>query len=168
MNQFLIQHVFSHHVLTQRAFLENAVLQDGLLVAGLIAGIFLILSAKREFRRETRKRQKAFDALAARVAALAREAKRMPPAPSVKAPEPVAAVEPIAVDAPAAAPLMRPGLNLNWRVQALRLLRRGQDIAHVSTALGVSRREVELLIRVHQLASGRVPSRVLDLAGRSS
>jgi hypothetical protein len=148
-------------ILKQIAFLQDAMLQDALLVVGLIAVMILMLGAKREVRRELRKRQKAFDALAARVAALPREAKRMVP-PSSPTPEPAVA-KPAATNANAA-PVLRSRVNLNWRVQALRLLRRGQDVAHVSTALGVSRREVELLIRVHQLASGRVPSRVTVLA----
>jgi len=50
---------------------------------------------------------------------------------------------------------LRPGLNVQKRVQALRLLRRGEDIAHIAAALGVPRREVELLIRVHQLSTKR-------------
>ena len=139
----------------QITFLREAVLQDALLVAGLVAAMVLVMGAKRDFRRETRKREKALEALAAKVAALPAKVKVSPPAAPV-------AVEPDASVAAAPGVLsVRSGINLNWRVQALRMLRRGQDVAHVSTALGVSRREIELLIRVHQLASGRPVSRAI-------
>jgi hypothetical protein len=46
----------------------------------------------------------------------------------------------------------RSGMNLNRRVQALRLLRRGEDLGHIASALGVPRCEVELLVRVHRLS----------------
>jgi hypothetical protein len=48
------------------------------------------------------------------------------------------------------------GLNLSKRVHALRMLRRGEDVSHVSAALGVPRREVELLIRVQSIGRVRV------------
>jgi hypothetical protein len=153
-------------LLKQTTFLQDALLQDALLVVGLIAAMVLVVGAKRDFRRETRKREKALDALAAKVAALPAKAKA---GPSPAAVVPVEA-NPSAAASMGAAPVaagseilqqVRSGINLNWRVQALRLLRRGQDVAHVSTALGVSRREIELLIRVHQLASGRPVNRAM-------
>src|SRR2546422_712003 len=45
----------------------------------------------------------------------------------------------------------RPGLNMERRVYALHLLRRGQDAGHIAAALGIPSREVELLIRVQRL-----------------
>ena len=47
----------------------------------------------------------------------------------------------------------RPGMNLSRRVQALRLLRRGEDLGHIASALGVPRCEVELLVRVHRMSA---------------
>jgi len=138
-------------LLKQIAFLQDAVLQDALLAAGLIATMILVVGARREFQREMRKREEAFEALAAKVAALPVEAKPQPGLGSV--------ANAGAAPMDSASILARPGVNLNWRVQALRLMRRGQDVAHVSTALGVPRREIELLIRVHDLASGRTPGR---------
>lgn len=147
--------------LAQNALLQNAVLQDALLGLGLIAGSVLILGTKREIRRETRRREKALEVLAAKVEALPLERKRTAMEPAVAGPSTTDANVPLTnPDVIADAVPLRSGVNLNWRVQALRLLRRGQDIAHVSTALGVPRREIELLIRVHQLASGRAPSRL--------
>jgi hypothetical protein len=50
---------------------------------------------------------------------------------------------------------LRAGLNLNKRVHAMRMLRRGEDISHIAAALGVPRKEVELLIRVHSIGKVR-------------
>lgn len=142
-------------LLKQISFLQDAVLQDALLALGLIAAIALVAGARRDLRRETRQRERALKAIEAKVAALPREAKKAPVPASV--PDQRGTANVVANSLPA----LRSGVNLNWRVQALRLLRRGQDVAHISTVLGVSRREVELLIRVHQLASGRSVSRTI-------
>src|SRR5262249_36821352 len=42
---------------------------------------------------------------------------------------------------------VRSGMNLNIRTQALRLLRRGEDVSHVAAALAVAGSEIEVLIR---------------------
>jgi DNA-binding NarL/FixJ family response regulator len=47
------------------------------------------------------------------------------------------------------------GMNLNKRTQAVRLLRRGEDVGHIAAALGVPRGEVELLVRVQQMSAHR-------------
>ena len=60
-------------------------------------------------------------------------------------PEPAAAVMPAA----------RPGFNITTRAMALRMLRRNENAAHVAAALGVTRGEVELLVRVQKMAAGR-------------
>lgn len=44
------------------------------------------------------------------------------------------------------------------RMQALGLLAEGEDAAHIASALGVSRREVELLIRVERMVAEPAPS----------
>jgi hypothetical protein len=49
----------------------------------------------------------------------------------------------------------RAGLNINRRVHAMRMLRRGEDVSHIAAALGVPRREVELLIRVQSIGKTR-------------
>jgi hypothetical protein len=41
-------------------------------------------------------------------------------------------------------------MNQTRRVHALRLLRRGEDVAHIAAVLEVPRSEVELLVRVYQ------------------
>ena len=50
----------------------------------------------------------------------------------------------------------RSGFNASRRVLAMRMLRRGEDVSHVAAALGVPRREVELLIRVQAIIRASV------------
>jgi hypothetical protein len=102
-----------------------------LIAAGLMATLALFVTLKFEIR------------------GLARRAKtRMET-------EPPAAEEPAEVFVPEP---LRAGLNLSKRVHALRMLRRGEDISHVAAALGVPRKEVELLIRVQTIGRVRVAS----------
>jgi hypothetical protein len=109
---------------------------------GLAAALALFLNMKRQIRAQTRR-------------------ERRPPEPQPPAPPPV----PVLATTPAEPELVyiptppRSGFNLNWRVQALRLLRRGEDAAHISAALGIPRCEVELLIRVQSMASRAASTR---------
>ena len=48
---------------------------------------------------------------------------------------------------------VRSGLNMDKRVQAMRMFRRNEDVSHIAAAIGVARREVELLIRVHKMTA---------------
>lgn len=50
-------------------------------------------------------------------------------------------------------PAARSGLNMNKRVQAIRMFRRNEDVSHIAAALGATRREVELLIRIHKMTA---------------
>ncbi len=45
------------------------------------------------------------------------------------------------------------GLNVNKRTQVLRLARRGERPENIAALLGLPRREVELLLKVHALAA---------------
>lgn len=54
---------------------------------------------------------------------------------------------------PEAAP-PRPSMNISRRVQALRLYRQGERPEQIAAALGLPLNEVELLIKVHQIAVG--------------
>jgi hypothetical protein len=47
----------------------------------------------------------------------------------------------------------RSGLNFSKRAQAMRMFRRNESLSHIAAALGVVRREVELLIRVQKLVA---------------
>jgi len=105
-----------------------------LLACGLAASLALFLSMKREVRSNARKTRVRVDEIAQKVAAS-----------QAREPEPV-------VIQPAA---LRPGMNINKRVQVMRMVRRNEDISHISAALGVTRKEVELLIRVQKMSAGR-------------
>ena len=100
---------------------------------GLITTLVLFFSVKLELDRTTRRERKRVDEILERLQAAS-------PTPPPFAPEPVFV--------PVASPA---GLNINRRTHALRLLRKGQDITHISAALGVPRQEVELLVRVQDL-----------------
>lgn len=106
---------------------------------GLVASLTLFFSVKREMHNVARRERKHVDARVEAVAAQVRET-----------PAPVAA-EPVFVPV-----TIRPGLNINRRVHASRMLRRGDDVSTVAAALGVPRREVELLVRVQSLVTQNI------------
>jgi hypothetical protein len=117
-------------------------IQFGLLALVLLATLALFLSVKHEIFRQARKNSARIQTILERL----EEAERRPLVSDTQ--------QDATVPAPVGA-VLRSGMNLNKRVQAVRLLRRGEDIAHISAALGVPRREVELLVRVHQASSQR-------------
>ncbi len=49
----------------------------------------------------------------------------------------------------------KPGLNLSKRSQALRMHRRGEPPEQIAAALGVSRQEIDLLLKVHRIVMTR-------------
>jgi hypothetical protein len=57
---------------------------------------------------------------------------------------------------------VRSGLNINKRLQAVRMFRRNEDVSHIAAALGVARKEVELLIRVHQMTAASSLGRIFQ------
>jgi len=120
----------------------------GLLALGLAAALALFVSLKYEVRVQANIDRARMDAILKRL----QDAESRPSASSAAPPAP----EPI---------LLRSGMNLSKRVQAVRLLRRGEDVSHVAAALGVTRREVELLMRVQKLSVQRASSAA---AGSSS
>ena len=105
-----------------------------ILAVGLIAGLVLFVSMKCEVRSSTATSRKRIDEIAQRV----EHAQNHEPDP-VYNPVP-----------------HRPGFNISKRIQAMRMLRRNEDISHISAALGVTRKEVELLIRVQKLSAESV------------
>jgi hypothetical protein len=106
-----------------------------LLTLGLVASLALFLALKHDFQAQAQKQRLRIDELSERL----EEAWQR---------EPVAA-------APVVSAVLRSGLNLNRRVQALRMMRRGEDVSHIAAVLGVPRREIELLIRVQQTGKAR-------------
>lgn len=57
-----------------------------------------------------------------------------------------------------------PALNVNRRAQAIRMMRRGEHPAQISTALAIPLRQVELLLKVNRLA-GQADSGPLSVDG---
>ena len=112
-----------------------------LIAAGLFSSLALFLTLKREIRRLVFRQKTRIEDMMAQLEE------------SARSPETVASVMEVPVTF-VPAPL-HAGLNLNKRVHAMRMLRRGEDIAHVAAALGVPRREVELLIRVQSIGKAR-------------
>ena len=115
-----------------------------LLAAALLAGLYLFFTLKRDIQMAAGKQEQRVQAIADRLR---------------QAEEPLL-LEAGTVDSGAAAMAypsypssVRAGFNLNKRVQAMRLLRRGEDISHIAAVLAVPRKEVELLIRVQQMTA---------------
>ena len=105
-----------------------------LLALSLIGNLVGFLVLVHQMQVAARRNGKKFDELSRKLSAT--------PAPQTEA-----------AFAPAA---VRSGLNINKRVQAMRMFRRNEDISHIVAALGVARKEVELLIRVHMMTT--IPS----------
>lgn len=62
---------------------------------------------------------------------------------------PVPAESPVAGDAELPAVVVRPGMNLSRRSQALRLARRGGTPEQIAARLGLATGEVRLLLKIH-------------------
>jgi hypothetical protein len=117
-----------------------AVLPYILIAAGLLSTLALFTTLKREILRYANRDKRRLENMMERLI----EAERVP--------EPAALAEPGIALVPAP---MHGGLNLSKRVHAMRMLRRGEDVAHIAAALGVPRREVELMIRVQSIGKAR-------------
>lgn len=62
----------------------------------------------------------------------------------------------------ASGPAPRPGMNLTVRSQVLRRRRQGEDPAQIATALGLSRTEVDLLLKVERISGSSAPVRAYN------
>jgi len=102
-----------------------------LLALAMITSLVLFVTLKQEIRAQARKNRQRMEEMSARLS----EAPGQRPSEAVVTPPP------------------RSGFNLNRRTQAIRLLRRGETVSHVSAVLGVPQREIELLIRVLRIAA---------------
>jgi hypothetical protein len=107
-----------------------------LLGLGLAALLVLFLGLKRELRAQTHGQREAVAALRAEVQADIQAEFESRTSESSPAPH-------------------SSGMNAGKRIHAMRLLRRGEDVAHIAAALSVPRKEVELLIRVQQTSVQR-------------
>ncbi|SRR5579871_3765766 len=108
-------------------------LQLALLALGLTAALVLFLNVKRETEVQARLNRVRWDEVLTQLRA-AEQAAAPPRADKVMA---------------------FSAMNQNTRIQAIRLLRRGEDVSHIAAAFGIPRKEVELLVRVHQLGARR-------------
>ncbi len=63
----------------------------------------------------------------------------------------------MSLPAPVSAPAAGPALNLTKRAQALRMLRRGESVQSIASALCAPRNEIELLVKVQQLKGPPLP-----------
>ncbi len=108
-----------------------------LAMLGLSGALVLFLSLRHEVRASSMKSRRKMDALVKSME------EKLAQAPAAQP-----ASEPIYIPANP-----RSGLNITKRVLAMRMVRRNEDISHIAVALGVSQREVELLIRVHRISS---------------
>jgi hypothetical protein len=109
-----------------------------LIAAGLLSSLGLFLALKREIRQHVFRHKTTVEEMMARLLEAERPVQFVPARP------------------------LGAGLNLNNRVHAMRMLRRGEDIAHIAAALAVPRREVELLVRVQSIGKTRVASASSD------
>jgi len=109
-----------------------------LITAGLLCSLALFMTLKKEIRGQAHRHKTRIEEMLVRLT----EAERSP--------------QPVAMEAVAFVPApLRAGMNLNKRVHAMRMLRRGEDVSHIAAALGVPRKEVELLIRVQTIGKAR-------------
>jgi hypothetical protein len=115
-----------------------ALLPYALIAAGLFSTLALFMTLKREIGRYANRHKTRIEEMMVRLTEAERPA------------APIGEPEVFSVPAP-----LRAGMNLNKRVHAMRMLRRGEDIAHITAALGVPRKEVELLIRVQSIGKAR-------------
>jgi len=110
---------------------------------GLAVTLVLFLSVKIEMQRNTRRERKRVDDMLGRL-------KEASPQTAETVFVPVA---------------LQPGFNINRRVHAARLLRKGEDVGHIASVLGVPRAEVELLARVQGFAKQDQPLTATATAG---
>jgi len=131
----------------KEAKMVHSLIPYALLAVGLGAVLALFLSLKREMHASATRSRRRFEELAARVT----EADTRPRDP---------------VFIPASA-TPRSGMNLSKRVQAMRMLRRNEDVSHVAAALGITRSEVELLIRVQGITRAAAGKAIGKAASQS-
>jgi hypothetical protein len=106
-----------------------------LIAAGMLSTVALFMTLKREIRGQAQRHRTRIEEMLVRL----NEA------------------QPAAQEAETAfvpAPL-RAGLNLNNRVHAMRMLRRGEEVSHIAAALGVPRQEIELMVRVQTMGKAQ-------------
>jgi hypothetical protein len=115
----------------------------GVLGVGMLGSLTLWISTKMDVRAVKKALENYREATDAKLGEL-RAALEAAAETMKAAPEPVAA--PIATG-----PLSVQGLDLTNRTKALRMARRGEQVASISASLGVAQEEIELLLKLERL-----------------
>jgi hypothetical protein len=126
-------------------WLTNPLAQYGLTAGGLGACLYLFLSAKRDLRAAVRRLEKERIVTETAIRLISAECRDL----AEKFRESEERTGMLVAPAPT-----RSGLNLNTRTQALRMARRGDRPEQIAAALGIPESEVELLVKVQQVARG--------------
>lgn len=124
---------------------QTPLLDYGLLAAGLGSCLYLFVSAKREIRAAGRKWAKRHNTLETSLQRLETRLEELA-GRLLRSEEQAGLLVP--------PPPTLSGLNLTTRAQALRMFRRGDPPKQIAAALGIPEQEVELLLKVQQLALG--------------
>jgi DNA-binding NarL/FixJ family response regulator len=107
-------------------------------IAGALTGtLFLFITAKLEIQRALLTARDARQSVDGAVQEISAGMERLRTEMSLAAPVPAAAAG--------------PALNLTKRTQALRMLRRGEAVESIASALRSPRNEIELLVKLQQL-----------------
>src|ERR1017187_974559 len=64
----------------------------------------------------------------------------------------------VRLPAPVSAPAAGPALNLTKRTHAMRMLRRGESVESIASALRAPRNEIELLVKIQQMIQSPPPA----------
>ncbi|MEO8097428.1 MAG: hypothetical protein ABI811_06975 [Acidobacteriota bacterium] len=109
---------------------------------GLVPILTLFWSLKRELQMAIRRERRRVDQMFERL-------------------EEAAQTTPLMLAPPVFIPVAaRPGFNIDRRIHAVRLLRKGEDAGYVAAALGIPRSEVDLLVRVQGMVA-HAPSKAM-------
>ena len=121
-----------------------------LIATGLLASIYLFVSLKFEFQRGGRRVRQELTRAEAENGELKQRIEEI----SIRLQE---AEDRAGVLVPPAPP--KSGLNLGRRTQVIRMWRRGDRADNIAASLNLPRKEVELLLKVHQLSVNAGSSR---------
>jgi len=127
-------------MISNELLLVSVIVINGLVLAMLVCGVRRLQS---EFAQRWMGRVQTFQGEIAKMRGLVHEMRQRVEDAEKRA------------DAMVPPPAPPSGLNLNRRAQAIRMLRRGAHAEQVSAALAIPRPQVDLLMKVNQLASSK-------------
>jgi len=139
-------------------WLDDPLAYYGLSGAGLAGCLYLFLSAKRDLRAAVRRLDKERMVMETAIRLISTEFREV--AEKLRESEERTGML-------VAPPPPRSGLNLNTRTQALRMHRRGDRPEQIAAALAMPESEVELLLKVQQVALLAQAGETVDLTPRT-